>query len=70
MSIHAEFICNGYVAVPLVRQQHDAAARDYLLGGAVRADPHLEQLLLLRFQLEDHRTGAHAASKPHGNRFV
>jgi hypothetical protein len=35
----------------------------------VRADPRLEQLLLLRFQLEDHRTG-HAASKPRGNRPV
>jgi hypothetical protein len=66
MPIHAEFISNSQVAIPLVRQQHDAAARDYLLGGTLRADPRLKQFLLLAFQLEDH----HAASKPHGNRYV
>ena len=32
MSVHAEFISNRQIAGPLVRQQHDAAARDYLLG--------------------------------------
>src|SRR5215471_11485691 len=42
MSVHAEFISNRQIAGPLVRQQHDAAARDYLLGGAVRTDPRLE----------------------------
>jgi hypothetical protein len=72
MSVHAEFTRNGRIALPLVRQQHDAAARDYLLGGAVllgdavRTDPRLEQVLLLRFQLQGHRTVAHAATKPHG----
>src|SRR5215469_4817982 len=54
------------VAVPLVRQQHDAAAGDDLLRGAVCADPRLNKLLLLGFQLEDH----HAVSTPHGNQTV
>jgi hypothetical protein len=42
MSVHPELISNRQIAVPLVRQQHDAAAPDYLLGGAVRTHPRLE----------------------------
>src|SRR5262249_4116445 len=66
MPVHFNLISNGQVAVPLMGQQYDPAALGYLLGGAVRTHPLLQQLLLLRCQPQIHRTAAHTVSKPHG----